>query len=193
MPPSHQMAKFSSKTKWSLMTRMRAMAGVLRPPSFVSSGSTWNPNERLRLRGPGAQWANPMWKVELKDRDQDPICPYMLVTDDGEYLILIGEGLPLPSEVALSIYRRPGRALGDPGSDHGTLVRKVFLSELWPAQKKDPIEIDKGDTPAWFAGGNFLFSVDNRALIHKNRWGKCFRITLATGTVSPISSSAFKP
>jgi hypothetical protein len=105
------------------------------------------------------------------------------VTDDAEYLILIGGGF-LGDAAALSIYRRrdhPGQPIGGPGPDHGVLVRQIPLHDLWSEEQIPQMITDH--TPQWFARGTFAFSPDNRTLIHRTRWGKTFWISLATGEI----------
>ena len=136
-------------------------------------------NEGLRMNGPDVHFANPIWSVVLTNSDL--ACPYMLVTDDGEYLILVGGAFAFRG--VLSIYRRPdhsGRPIGGPPY-HGVLVRQIPLSDLWPPEQIPETMTDH--TPAWFASGTFAFSADNRMLIHKTRWGRTLQISLETGGV----------
>jgi hypothetical protein len=138
----------------------------------------------LRLKGPNAYWTDPIWSVVFTNSSKPPLiaCPYTLVTDDGEYLILVGDFFV---QDALSIYRRrdhPGRPFGGPGPDHGLLVRQIPLRDLW-APEHIPEGIFDG-TPQWFEGGTFAFSPDNRTLLHKTRWGKTLQINLETGKVT---------
>jgi hypothetical protein len=140
-------------------------------------------NEGLRLNGPNAYWAHPLWSVVFTRSGKPPLigCPYTLVTDDGEYLILVGDFF---QQTALSIYRRrdhPGQPFGGPGPDHGVLVRQIPLSDLWPPERIPETMTDH--TPQWFASGTFAFSPDNRTLIHKTRWGKSIAISLETGEI----------
>jgi hypothetical protein len=141
-------------------------------------------NEYLRMNGPDAHFANPIWSVVLtnSDRERMTACPYTLVTDDGEYLILVRGAFSFQN--VLSIYRRrdhPGQPFGGPGPDHGVLVRQIPLAELWPPEHIPNMMTDH--TPSWFASGTFAFSADNRTLIHKTRWGKTLQISLETGEV----------
>ena len=145
-------------------------------------------NESHRVNGTNKYYANPIWSVVFERGDQTrvPACPYLLVTDDGEYVILFGD-LFLQH---LTIYRRrdhPGQPLGGSGPDHGVLVREVPLTELWSPEHIPSIETDS--TPKWFAGGTFAFSSDNRTLIHKTRWGTTLQIDLATGEVGGTKES----
>ena len=82
-----------------------------------------DPNGELRLDGSNAYWADPLWSVVFASSEKayTTACPYTLVTDDAEYLILLGRAF-FGQDTALSIYRRrdhPGRPLGGPGPDHG--------------------------------------------------------------------------
>lgn len=51
-----------------------------------------DPNEGLRLNGPNAYWADPFWKVEFRRNSKSfaVTCSYILVPDDGEYLVFVG-------------------------------------------------------------------------------------------------------
>jgi hypothetical protein len=95
-------------------------------------------NEGLRMNGPDVHFANPLWSVVSTNSDRDGMiaCPYTLVTDDGEYIVLVQGAFAFRD--VLSIYRRrdhPGRPFGGPGPDHGVLVRQIPLSDLWPPEK----------------------------------------------------------
>lgn len=141
-------------------------------------------NEGLRMNGPDRYWTDPLWSVVFDSSDGSPVpaCPYLLVTDDGEYLIFIGSRF---ERSALSIYRRrdhPGQPFGGPGPDHGVLVRQIPLSDLWPPKQIPEVITDH--TPQWFASGTFAFSPDSGTLIYKTRWGKTLQISLETGKVS---------
>jgi hypothetical protein len=114
--------------------------------------------------------------------------PLPLITDDGEFLILLHAGPTLSAErTVLEIYRRRDHP-GDPireGPDHGVFIKAIPLSEIW---KPDVLAANVGawddETPQWFAGGTFEFSSDDRQLIHKTRWGNTVRISLTDGSVS---------
>jgi len=146
-----------------------------------------DPNEGLRLNGPNEYWAGTLWSVVLTNRGKSyvPACSYTLVTDDAEYLILVGAAL-FGETPALSIYRRrdhPGQPFVGPGPDHGVLVRQIPLHDLWSQEQIPQLITDH--TPQWFASGTFSLSSDNRTLIHKTRWGKTLQISLATGEIKP--------
>jgi hypothetical protein len=140
-------------------------------------------NEGLRLNGPDTYWADALWSVAFTNRDRLIACPYALVTDDAEYLILVVGGAN-PEGAALSIYRRrdhPGQPRGGSGPDHGVLVREIPLHDLWPPEQIPKMINDA--TPQWFAGGSFSFTSDDRTLIYKTRWGKTLLIDLVTGEI----------
>jgi hypothetical protein len=142
-------------------------------------------NGGTQLNAPGASWADPIWSVVFTTVDKRPpiACPYTLVSDDAEYLILVGDGFL--GRDALSIYRRRdhlGFPRGGPGPDHGVPVRQIPLTEMWDAG--DIPEMITDGTPQWYAGGSFAFTPDNRTLIHKTRWRKTFMIDLETGKVT---------
>jgi len=143
-------------------------------------------NEGLRLNASNAYWADPLWSVVFTSGGTTPLiaCPYTLVTNDGEFLVLISGGFF--GQAALSIYRRrdhPGQPFGGPGPDNGVLIRQIPLSDLWP-KEQIPRAIED-HTPRWFASGTFAFLPDNRTLIHKTRWGTTLWIDLQTGEVRP--------
>jgi hypothetical protein len=141
------------------------------------------PNEGHRLNGPDAYWTHALWSVVFTNRERVIACPYALVTDDAEYLILVVGG-PYPEGAALSIYRRrdhPGQPLGGSGPDHGVLVREIPLHDLWPPEQIPKMINDA--TPQWFAGGSFSFTSDDRTLMYKTRWGKTLLIDLVTGEI----------
>jgi hypothetical protein len=140
-------------------------------------------NEGYRLNGPNTYYVHALWSVVFTRGDKTPMyaCPYTLVTNDAEFLVLIGDFF---GPTALSIYRRrdhPGRPSGGPGPDRGLLVRQIPLRDLW-APEHIPTGITD-ETPQWSALGTFAFSSDNRTLIHKTRWGKTLEFSLETGQV----------
>lgn len=142
-----------------------------------------DPNEGLRLNGPDNYWADTLWKVVLINdhRSEFSACHYTLVTDDGEYLVLVGTQI---GPAALTIYRRrdhPGQPLGGPGPDHGVLIRQIAWTDLWPSEHAPEMFTD--ETPEWFAGGSFAFSANDTALLYKKSSGKSFQVDLATGSV----------
>lgn len=147
-------------------------------------------NAKDRLDSPGAYWHNWMrWSVLL---DVDPVhhdfsCPLSLITDDGEFLVLLHVGPMFPADSVLQIYRKRDH-LGDPvrqGPDHGVFIKSITLNDIWPPDKITPNTWHWSDeTPQWFAEGTFEFTLDCRQLIHKTRWGNTVRINLSDGSIS---------
>ena len=142
-------------------------------------------NESERFTS-GATYWDPMWDVVLTGTDQPQYCAFPLVSDDGEFLVLLSEHASGPDDSAFWIYRRryhPGDRLGD-GPAASTLVKTVTLSEIWPVLKFPKALMGTDSTPLWFSGGSFKFSESNRLLMHDTRWGNSVRISLSDGAVS---------
>lgn len=143
-------------------------------------------NAKDRVTSPTTYWTNWLqWSVVLDSRNMHPVpgCPLSLITDDGEFLILLN----VPAvDSALRIYRRRDHN-GDPvreGPDHGVFIKGITLREIWPPDQFSTVDIVTDETPQWFAGGTFQFSPDCRLLIHRTRWGNTVRINLSDGSVS---------
>jgi hypothetical protein len=148
-------------------------------------------NAHQRLAAPATYWGRQSWGVVL-DADHmhnEPApCPLPLITDDGEFLILLHVGPALSGDTAvLQIYRRRDHP-GDPireGPDHGVFIKEIALNKIWtPDRLAANPNSWTDETPEWFAGGTFEFSSDYRQLIHKTRWGNTVRINLANGSLS---------
>jgi hypothetical protein len=125
------------------------------------------------------------WSVVL---DPVPDCPVPLITDDGEFVVVLKAGLGVNHHKVLRIYRRRDH-IGDlmrEGPDHGVLIEEISLEELWPKDKVQSGVTWNDSSPQWFAGGSFEFSWDLRELIHTSRWGNAVRIDLANGSVTPM-------
>ena len=146
-------------------------------------------NAKDRLTSPATYWTNRVqWSVVLDSSNAHPVpaCPLSLISDDGEFLIVLNMNAAGSDGSALRIYRRRDH-LGDPireGPDHGVFIKDITLKEIWPADKFPNVEIVTDETPQWFAGGTFEFSPDCRVLVHKTRWGNKVRINLEDGSVS---------
>jgi hypothetical protein len=143
-------------------------------------------NTKDRVTSPATYWVNGVqWSVVLDPRNTHlvPACPLSLITDDGEFLIVLNVHA---TDSVLRIYRRRDH-VGDPvrqGPDHGVFIGDITLREIWPADKLANVQIVTDETPQWFSGGSFEFSTDCRWLIHKTRWGNTVRINLQDGSVS---------
>jgi hypothetical protein len=150
---------------------------------LYSLGVTVNENDRLNA--PATYWTDALkWSVIFDKSQPVSSCPLSLITDDGEFLVV---NYGYWENAGLRIFRRPD---GSSNSDRGIVVKDVTIKELWPADKvvaQTEAEYNKilwmSPGPAWFAGGTFKFSADNRYLIHKTRWGNTVRIDLRNGAV----------
>ena len=143
-----------------------------------------------RLTVPATYWTDwPRWDVVLDSAamHNEPKCPMALITDNGEFLILLRIGAVSGEDAVMQIYRwdhgyEP--ASGNVGN-HGVLIKAIDLKEIW---SPDKVAANTGywtdETPEWFARGTFEFSSDCRQLIHETRWGNIVHINLLDGSVS---------
>ena len=144
-------------------------------------------NEKDRLSSPGTYWGDTaQWTVLPNPHPTGFVdrCPLSLITDDGEFLILLNEGSPF--DPGLQIYSRRDH-LGDPlreGPDQGVFIKTITWRELWP-KGTVPDQTWTDSSPQWFSGGTFEFSQNNQVLVHKTRWGNTIRIHRADGTLLP--------
>ena len=144
------------------------------------------PNAGVRITGPNSYWRfGPLWSVRFPSEESPEIitCPYVLVTDDAEFLVFI---MNLPDKTALRIYRRrgqPGQGVG-PGSDMGVFIKAISLDEIIPRPSSVLAQSITDHTPQWYANGDFTFFKDNRMLVYRDKVAGSVRIDLATGTVS---------
>jgi hypothetical protein len=101
-------------------------------------------NAKDRLSAPAAYWNDHMrWSIIFNPQNWEP-CPLPLVTDDGEFLILLNRepsGMFSPDREALQIYRRRDH-IGDPirdGPDHGVFIKAISFKEILPPDRFKPI------------------------------------------------------
>jgi len=144
-------------------------------------------NAKDRVVSQNRYWTDwPQWSVVLNSANTKPFvpgCPLTLVTDDGEFVVIVNIHV-MDGGPALRIFRRRDH-LSDPvreGPDHGVPVKDISLNEIWPPARLPDVITD--ESPQWFAGGTFEFSADSRVLIHKTRQGTTVRINLSDGSVS---------
>ena len=147
---------------------------VLQREPFVNSS-------RDLLRAPGALWSE-RWLLTLPAADSAAPPRWPVVSDDGQTLILVTVSAPSPDTPVLAIYRETQRS-GE--VNHGELVRSYPLRDLWPAERIDTHLINFGNTPQWFAGGQFSFSADSRDLLYRTPWGNTLVIRLSDGLINP--------
>jgi hypothetical protein len=148
-------------------------------------------NAKDKLTAPATYWAGRfLWSLIL-DADimhdvQQP-CLLPLITDDGEFLILLHTGPASPDGPVLRIYRRrdhPGDPLRE-GPDHGVFIKNLAIREIWiPDELAAQPNVWTDHSPQWFAGGTFEFSSDSRQLVHRTPGGTTVRIYLPDGSVS---------
>lgn len=134
-------------------------------------------------------WGEADWSVSLDSMPMhnEPECPLPLITNDGEFLILLHVGpVASPEDVVLQIYRWDHRWNGkELTGKRGMLVREIRLREVW-----SPLDIATntgswtGESSEWFFGGTFKFSDEGRQLLHRTRWGYCALIRLEDGSVT---------
>jgi len=144
-------------------------------------------NEKDRLTSPATYWGDTaQWTVVLQPQLPGFVnrCPLSLISDDGEFMILLNEESPF--NPGLQIYRRRDH-LGDPmraGPDEGVFIGTVNWRELWP-KGIVPDQVQYDSSLKWFSGGTFEFSQNNEVLVHRTRWGNTVRIHLADGRLLP--------
>ena len=152
-------------------------------------------NAKDRLTAPGTyfsdgSWAQ--WGVTLDSRNttDGPFtssCPLPIITDDGEFLVLLTAMPALSADFKIMrIYQRDRTSREIPS--HGRLIKEILLKEIWNPLRLRPLNGFDDESPTWYAGGTFVFTSDDRELIHTTRWGNTVRITLGDGSVSVISS-----
>jgi hypothetical protein len=148
-------------------------------------------NQKDNFVAPVTYWTDRIvWAVVLDSSrvHNETGCPLPLVSDDGEFLILLQTGPAFAADRSvLEIYRRrdhPGDLMKS-GPDHGIFVKSIALADLWPTDRLPTNSVSWTDeSPQWFAGGTFAFSEDRRQLIHRTRWGNTIHIDLQDGSLS---------
>jgi hypothetical protein len=158
--------------------------GKLLSAQFTVMMKTDFVNDSQKISAPVSYWGDWPWAVVLDVNQANVVftsCAVPLVTDDGQFLILLATGAVFDS--ALRVYRKgdySSERMQD-GTVKGVLVRDIKLEELWPATKIDRSRPWMDNTPEWFAGGSFDFAPGNAQLIHETRWGSTVRINLPDG------------
>src|SRR5690348_5934866 len=106
-------------------------------------------NAKDRVTSSATYWTNSQqWSVVLDSSNSRPVpgCPLSLLTDDGEFLIVLNR---YATDSALRLYRRRDH-LGDPmreGPDHGIFIKDITLQQIWPADKSVGLQIITDETP----------------------------------------------
>jgi hypothetical protein len=128
-------------------------------------------NAKDKLNAPTVYWTDLMlWSIVLDPQRLNwESCPLPLITDDGEFLILLNRDPDIPDREALQIYRRRDH-IGDPireGPDHGVFIKAVLFKEILQPDRIEANRVWTDESPQWFVGSSFDFSSDNRQLIYK--------------------------
>ncbi len=147
-------------------------------------------NAKDQLSAPATYWTDRLsWSVilDLRNLRSEPACPVPLITDDGEFLVLLQIGpMATIGGTAVQVYRRRDH-IGDLmgiGPDHGVFIKSISLKELWLPGGPDAIPQGGTDeTPQWFDGGSFDFSPDNRRLTYHTPKGATVHIDLTDGSI----------
>ena len=155
-------------------------------------------NGGLRVNGPNTYWDyQPLlttWSVHLPSAESPGIvgCPYMLVTNDAEHLLLL-QSYALKGAILLFRRRRdhPDQPRVDRSYNSGVLVREIPLDELISPPTTALGRNMTDHTPQWYSLGTFSFSTDNRTLLYKG--SESVRIDLATGVVTREPAPGGKP
>ena len=135
-----------------------------------------------RFSSPGTFWSRTAasWGVTLEDPDSAGMPWLPLVTNNGDFLVLVAGISANNGELGvMRIYRTSGQP-------EGVLIATHKLQDLWPPDQVAlvnlPTMID--GQPLWFDRGSFEFSPDSQQLIYKTRWGNTVRVNLPDGKVS---------
>ena len=154
-------------------------------------------NAGLRVNGPNTYWDyQPLlttWRVHLPSAQFPAIvgCPYMLVTNDGEYLLLLQS---YAVQKAILLFRRrdhPGQP-SDGSYNVGVLIREIPVDEVDPLPSSALGRMMTDHSPQWYSKGIFSFSKDNRTLSYSKVSGS-IEIDLVTGRVRQVAVSGAKP
>lgn len=147
-------------------------------------------NAKDRLNTEQAYYSNwARWRVVLSGAEFRSVaqCPVPLISDDGEFIVIIRLGQAGHDDQVMWIYRwdhaaRPGQS----STADAIFVKAIALNQLLPAARiasADALWTD--ESPQWFADGSFRFSRDNRQLIYSTQSGTRI-INLADGATSTI-------
>lgn len=155
-------------------------------------------NAKDKMTAPAAYWTDwAQWGVALDSRTATDqaftlFCPLPLITDDGEFLVLLAAMPALSADFEIMrIYQRNRTSREIPS--HGRLIKEILLKEIWNPLRLRSLNGFDDASPTWYAGGTFVFTSDDRELIHTTRWGNTvrdvgvrkslsyYRITIKTG------------
>lgn len=138
-------------------------------------------NSKDRLNTPAPLWSESAlsWQITPEGNDGTRVF-WPLISNDGQFLVLVGITAAVPGGAVLKIYRKK--------MFKGSLVRSFQITDLWTANEVDPdgkgiFKVTEA-TPEWFAGGFVAFSPDDQTLIYRTQWNDRMNIRLADGEIS---------
>jgi hypothetical protein len=146
-----------------------------------------NAKDRVLTANPyWTDWAR--WKLVLGEKEirSETTCPAPLISDDGEFLVLLRTGPVFADDAAIRVYRWNHQVHeGISSTNKAAFVAGIPLRQLWPPDRLSSTEMVWTDaTPQWFAGGKLVFSDDNQQLVYSTQWGTSVRIQLTNGSVA---------
>ncbi len=138
-------------------------------------------SEERELSSDGRAWVGPAWQVVLERSEMGSSfmspCADLVVTDDGEYVVLI-DGSGGVDSPALRIYRRPSRTGGE-----ASLVKDLTVKELCSPNFVQLYEREVRSSGSWFHHSTFTFSDDLSVLIYQTPWRAVSEVRLVDGQV----------
>ena len=150
-------------------------------------------NAKDNLSTPATYWASwARWTIIVSPEQLHGTqgCLIPLISDDGEFVVLLHTGFISANDHVLEIYRWDHAARkGTTSTNQGVFVKGLSLKEFWSTSElasRGTVWTD--ESLQWFAGGSFTFSSDERQLIHKTRRGNSVRINLTDGSVSAVAA-----
>ncbi len=136
-----------------------------------------------KLNAPITFWEDPpSWTVTL-DGDRAEGCLIPLVSEVGQYLVLLSEAGSLTSQkIVMRLYKGPSRTAPEDQWGRGVFIKDLSLKDISPGWQTPPGPVTH--TVQWFAGGTFNWGRDNQSLLFKSGWGDSVSIDLETGSVT---------
>jgi hypothetical protein len=120
-------------------------------------------NEGDRLNAPVTFWSDSArsWTVTQSGVEMKEMF-WPIVSNDGQFLVLVGLGPVFSNTTALEIYRQNCHTRQDVANcQEGKLVRGYTIGELGGGTERSVM----GGLPQWFAGGSMGFSADDKVLV----------------------------
>jgi hypothetical protein len=173
--------KFLVVTEWEYDSPNRQVPRMLVSSTYRVLQVEEFINDKDRLDGATTFWSDSDWEVSREGRD---FC-WPLVSNNGQYLILVRVAPPFSGMPVMLIYHR--ELSGD--VIKGVLVRQISINDLWNERELDPDGTGalraSDSTRQWFSGGSLRFSTDDVSLIYRTQWNDVLNLRLADGTITP--------